>query len=100
VTTFGLKSANDCPDRDPSNLKLFGITGYGEKRLLHSIEGLIFEDRFLWKYIQTNNDQAFSQYEILITANVMYATTGSWGSGTQLAEVMLLEIGKNNFKDD
>lgn len=99
VSMFGLKSANDCPERDPSHFSFYGVTDNGEKILLSSAYSVEFEERYLWKLFSTNNTQAFKTYFLDITANLNVAKQDNWGSGTQLAEISLYEQSVT-FKED
>jgi len=91
VTMFGLKSANDCPDRDPYNFSFYGVKENGEKILLETINALEFEDRYQFKFFSINNTEAFSTYLLDVTANLNVAQRNNWGTGTQLAEISLFE---------
>jgi len=91
VSMFGLKSANDCPERDPSCFSFYGVADNGEKILLYTAYDVEFEERYLWKMFSVNNTQAFKTYFLDITANLNVTKKDNWGSGTQLAEISLYE---------
>lgn len=94
VAMFGLKSANDCPERDPSFFSFYGITETGQKYLLYSASEVEFEERYQWKMFIFNNIsevRAFSTYFLDIGKNKNFDQEGNWGSGTQLAEICLYE---------
>jgi len=91
VSMYGIKSANDCPERDPHHFSFYGVKDNGEKVLLDTVYGLEFEERYMWKFFNIGNTQAFRTYLLDITANLSLGTKDNWGSGTQLSEITLFE---------
>ena len=99
VTMYGIKSANDCPERDPYDILLYGINKSNEKVLLNEVYGLKFEERFMWKFFMIPNYQSFGKYRLEISSNRNFAEKKNWGTGTQLSEISLFET-VETLRDD
>jgi len=91
VSMYGLKSANDCPERDPHYFSFYGVKDNGEKVLLDTAHAVEFEERYMLKFFSIGNTQAFKTYLLDITGNLSLGQNDNWGSGTQLAEMLLFE---------
>jgi hypothetical protein len=59
LNAIGLKSANDCPDRDPANFIIYGTVD-GEEITLKEVQGESFSDRFETKIYYFDNGKSVS----------------------------------------
>jgi len=91
IKLYGLKSANDVEGRDPSTWEALGKTVGGEWEVFHEVSGLKFDHRYQFKYFAVNPKSAYTQVQFSFKKNLSFEQKGSWGDGTQLAEVSLFE---------
>ena len=85
LSKFGLKSANDCPDRDPVKFKLDAINEEGHEVPLYDVaedEFIIWDERWQWKEWEVNHEFRCSKFIFEVKAN------GGSGS-TQLGQIRL-----------
>jgi hypothetical protein len=83
--SYGVCSANDCPNRDPSNFKMHGrIAGSSEWIVLHTVESCPFTDRWQWVWYDVSKqakDVLFDAFKLTISA------VRSSGEGLQLGHL-------------
>jgi len=91
IKLYGLKSANDVEGRDPSSWEALGKTEAGEWEVFHEVSGLKFDHRYQFKYFAVNPKSKYTQVQFSFKKNLSFEQKGSWGDGTQLAEVSLFE---------
>jgi hypothetical protein len=89
IKLYGLKSANDVEDRDPSSWEALGKTVGGEWEVFHQVSGVKFDHRYQFKYFAVSPKSEYTQVQFNIKKNLSVEKGGNWGSGTQLAEVSL-----------
>lgn len=86
LAKFGLKSANDCPDRDPVKFKVDAITADGDAIPLYDVaedEFIIWDERWQWKEWEVSHDFSASKFVFEVKAN--------GGAGcTQLGQIKLV----------
>jgi hypothetical protein len=88
VRFIQLKSANDCQERDPHTVTIeIKYNANDEYRYMGEWANLCFSNRFQCLDIDLDTGDAITELKINITKNRSFAETGSWGSGTQLAQV-------------
>jgi len=82
IRKYELKSANDCPHRDPANFALCGLEP--EREYLHEVSNFVFKKRYQWKTFNLlDHNKYFSSYELAIAANRGYLDNGgTWIDGT------------------
>lgn len=86
VTQYTITSANDHPERDPYNWRLFGIDDLGNEILLDTQTGQTFSARFMTITYTISNSTAYRGYKLVIDSVFNPATANS----VQLAEIELL----------
>jgi hypothetical protein len=89
IRLYGLKSANDVEGRDPSSWEALGKTVSGEWEVLHQVSGVKFDQRYQFKYFAVHPKSEYTQVQFNFKKNLSFEEKGSWGDGTQLAEVSL-----------
>jgi hypothetical protein len=89
IKLYGLKSANDVEGRDPSSWEALGKTVSGEWEVLHQVSGVKFDQRYQFKYFAVHPKSEYTQVQFNFKKNLSFEEKGSWGDGTQLAEVSL-----------
>lgn len=88
LSSYDLKSANDCPNRDPTAWKLYGVSSSGERLLLSEVRGgsPFGGARWHWKKFTCDKPGAsgrFRMFVLSITANA------GCGSCCQLGQIAL-----------
>lgn len=88
VIGYEISSANDAPNRDPKDWKLFGSNGGNLWRQIDSRTGVDFPNRFQTKSFTTNNQTPYNIYRLKINKN-------SGANLVQLSELKLIlkEVG-------
>lgn len=87
VTAYSLTSANDCPDRDPSDWILEGSADGRTWARLDAQENAHFSGRFDTKQFPVPNSVGYRHYRLRITAN-------SGAQETQLSRVQFFDGGE------
>ena len=93
VRIIALKSANDCPERDPSKIVFYGksLNQKSSDWVELSIEeGIEWQDRYEFQSFYIPHD-TYTSIKIVIKENKIFTKEKHWGSGTQLCEVVLYE---------
>ncbi|MFT5128062.1 MAG: lysophospholipase L1-like esterase/glucose/arabinose dehydrogenase [Rhodothermales bacterium] len=84
VSSYSISSANDTPERDPKDWRLFGSTD-GKKWIeVDGRSGEKFSARHQTRRFDVAKPGAYSSYKLLITRN-------NGAGGTQLSEIELIE---------
>jgi len=91
IRCYGLKSANDCDNRDPCSWDVYGKTLDGNWELIDQKTNVLFDSRYQFKYFPINPYFEMTEIKIDINENRSLREKGHWGDGTQLAEVSLFE---------
>jgi hypothetical protein len=94
VNQYSITSANDAPERDPQNWRIYGVDGAGGLTLLDTRTNQVFGGRMQKVTFGFTNFTAFRGYRLEITrvANPAAAI------GVQLAELAFLEPGGSVFR--
>jgi hypothetical protein len=89
-----LKSANDCPERDPWKISFYIKTCKEDLDFtkIASYDNLFWKQRYQLLDFNFDTREEVEVLKILIESNRSYATQNHWGSGTQLAQIMLYTI--------
>jgi hypothetical protein len=82
-----IKSANDCPTRDP-----YKIVIYGDDKEIGTWDNLEFEKRFETKSFFLDDIRPVKSLKLSIVKNKNFHSNGSWGDGTQIAQIKFLKL--------
>lgn len=82
-----IKSANDCPNRDPYKIVL-----YGDDKEIGVWDEIKFEKRFETKEFFLDNIIDIKTLKLAIVKNKNFADNNSFGDGTQLAQVKFYKL--------
>jgi hypothetical protein len=85
VTRYNVSSANDVPQRDPTNWQFQGSNDGTTWTTLDTETGQVFANRYQTNQYSFFNATAFQYYRLYITANA-----GGSGYGIQLSELSLM----------
>ena len=88
LAKYALRSANDCPGRDPAEWKLFGVSEEGEQQLLHSVDesNAWGGQRWSWREFEVAvNAGPFVTFRLEIAKN-------NGEDCTQLGQIRLFEV--------
>lgn len=89
IKMIGLKSANDCPERDPAHIIIQAKNENDKEwKNIEEIDDLEFSSRYEQQDIFIFPDYYIS-IRILIKKNKSFQKYNHWGTGTQLAEFIL-----------
>ena len=88
IKLLQLKSANDCPDRDPYNITFEVKEKPDEKFTSLGNFTVEFENRYEIKNFFVDTIEPVKIFRITINENRGKALNGSWNDGTQLAQVI------------
>lgn len=92
VQLIEIKSGNDCQERDPYCISLqYKYNRDDEFMTYNTINQIIFPQRYQWKEFRVNFIEQVIAIRLLIHKNKSYNDSGSWGSGTQLCELVFKE---------
>lgn len=71
LARYSLRSANDCPGRDPRDWTLTGITGTGTAVQLDHARGVNWQGRWAWNdfFVSNSDGAAFNKFRLDISAN-------------------------------
>jgi hypothetical protein len=90
IKAFELKSANDCPGRDPYEISVSvrrpGSENYEQ---LFNQSSIFFDTRFETKLFLLSTESEVSAFRVTINRNLAEATKNFDESGTQLAQLIL-----------
>ncbi len=89
IKFFQMKSANDCPNRDPYQISIQIRNSEEEEfQVVGNYDNIIFEERYQVKDFNIDTGKEVNFMRIVITKNLSFAEEGHWGDGTQLAQVI------------
>jgi hypothetical protein len=90
IKAFQLKSANDCPGRDPYEITVsVRRPDSQEWEQLHNQSSIFFDNRFENKLFVVDTQSEVSAFRVTINRNLAEATGNFEPSGTQLAQFTL-----------
>lgn len=87
---YSLISANDVPDRDPTDWQFYGVDGASNQTLLDTRSNQVFASRFQPQSYAISNTNSYRGYRLVIT-RIINPAAGC----VQLAEISWLEPGIN-----
>lgn len=89
IKMVGLKSANDCPERDPYDVNiLVKYENSDSFTLIEELKDLEFEERHQLQDFNIFTEGKITELQVLIKINKAFKN-GQYGSGTQLNELVL-----------
>jgi hypothetical protein len=91
VILVELRSANDCPERDPYEISFFVKYTQKDELELYEKFTLKWEERYQIKKFKLYLKDSLTCFKIIIHKNRSLVDEGNWGSGTQLCEVIFYE---------
>jgi hypothetical protein len=86
-----LKSANDCPNRDPYSfsISVSEVNDSSTYKTIASYDNLIFEERYQVIDFNVDTGVKVDKLKVTIHKNKSLIESGNWGDGTQLAQLIL-----------
>ena len=89
---IGIKSSSDCPERDPCQIEVSGITDDGQFVIFAKVENLNIKNRDNWKDISLIwYGKLIKTIKVTILRNKNFAQDGNWGKGTQISESIFFD---------
>jgi hypothetical protein len=88
IKFFQLKSANDCPERDPYSFSVQVRNNLDSEFItINKFNAIKFSDRFQCLDFKIDTVEPVTAFRITIHSNRSLAECDNWGSGTQLAQI-------------
>lgn len=88
IVFLQLKSANDCPERDPYHVTFYVKKNKEEFKKIMTFDNLIWEKRYQLQDFNVDSLEEVDTFKIVIHKNRSFALKNNWESGTQLAQVI------------
>lgn len=87
IRMLTLKSANDCPERDPAKISVMvKYEKSSEFEVIDVIDDIVFSTRYEVQEFHLCPDSKIKTIRLQINLNKSMKDSSNWGSGTQLSE--------------
>ena len=92
IRLMGIKSSSDCPERDPCQIEISGLTDDDQWVIFAKVENLNIKYRNIWKNISLIwYGKLIKTIKVTIIRNTNFAKEGKWGKGTQISEAIFFD---------